>query len=150
MKKITTIIFGVLVLSFSQLNGQNSDGETMKEFLKGIAAFDSENSSSLSTIQRFDAIAGQKAAKSVSITSENIKDALKEAKQYKYCIITVEEHTIVKVTDYENCSQSGSWGICMPYGEGFIRKGSLLANKDYINNIIGKPDSQARMMYLFN
>jgi hypothetical protein len=150
MKKITTIIIGVLVMGLSQLNGQNSDGETMKEFLKGIAAFDSENSSSLSTIQLVDAIAGQKAAKSVSITSENIKDALKEAKQYKYCIITVEGHTIVKVTDYENCSQSGSWGVCMPFGEGFIRKGSLLANKDYINNIIGKPDSQARMMYLFN
>jgi hypothetical protein len=150
MKKINSVIIGVLALSFSHLWAQSSDGETMKEFLKGIPAFENEKISSLVTIQSINNIAKQKAAKTISITGTNIRDVLTEAKQYKYCIIIVEAHTIVKVTDFENCSQSSSWGICMPYGEGYIRKGSFVSSKDYINNIIGKPDEQARTMYLFN
>ncbi len=150
MKKITVVIIGVFVLSCSHLFAQTSDGETMKEFLKGIPAFENEKISSLETIQSINNIAKEKAVNMISFSGENIKDVLNEAKQYKYCIIIVEAHTIVKITDFENCSQSGSWGACMPYGEGYIRKGGLMGNKDYINNIIGKPDSQARTIYLFN
>jgi len=65
-------------------------------------------------------------------------------------VVTVGFHTIVKVSDFENCIQSGFWGVCMPYAEGYIQKGSLAPQKDYLNNIIGKPDAQERMMFLFN
>jgi len=150
MKKTTIIILSVWALTVSQFFGQNSDGEIIKNLLKDIAAFDNASSGSLSTIQAVDVIAAQKAEKKVSLTVDNIKDAMKDAKQYKYCLIIVGVYTIVKVTDFEKCSQSGSWGMCMPYGEGFIRKGSFVSQRDYINNIIGKPDSQERKMYLFN
>ena len=49
-----------------------------------------------------------------------------------------------------DCIQSGSWGACMPYAKGYIKKGSLIEKEDYINNIIGIPDSQLRKVYLFN
>ncbi len=150
MKKITMVILSVLALSFSHLCAQTADGETMKEFLKGIPAFENEKISSIGSIPCINDIAKQKAAKTIGITGTNIKDVLTEAKQYKFNIIIVEAHTIVKITDIDNCSQSSSWGICMPYGEGYIRKGGFVSSKDYINNIIGKPDTQERTIYLFN
>ena len=150
MKRFTFILVGLIAVSFLQLHAQSSDSETLQKFLKDIPAFNNENASALGTIQIVNDLAVQKAAKTISFSGENIKDALGEAKQYKYCIIIVEAHTIVKVSDFEKCSQSGSWGTCMPYGEGYIRKGGLTGINDYINNIIGKPDSQSRMMYLFN
>jgi hypothetical protein len=150
MKNIAFLITGFMAISVLQLSAQTTDGETLKEFLKGITAFDNEKTSSLTTIQSINAIAAQKAEKTISITPDNIIDALKDARQYKHCLVIVGEYTIVKVVDFENCSHSGSWGTCMPYGEGFIRKGGFVSIKDYINNIIGKPDTQERKMYLFN
>ena len=37
----------------------------------------------------------------------------------------------------------------MPKAEGYIKKGSLNYNNDFANNIIGVPDNQKRIMYLF-
>ena len=74
--------------------------------------------------------------------------ALLEA-QGKTCIIIVENHTIVKFSDIKKCNYSGSWGMCMPYGEGYIQNGGLKSTNDFINNIIGKPDAQKRVMYIF-
>ena len=37
----------------------------------------------------------------------------------------------------------------MPYAEGYIQKGKLIPQSDYINNIIGRPDLQQRVMFLF-
>lgn len=150
MKPLTLITVALFVLNITQLKAQLSDAETMKTFLKEIPALANEKASSYQTIQGFNTIAGQKAVKTVTLTGENMKTALTDAKQYKHCIITVGVHTIVKVTDFKNCSQSGSWGACMPYGKGYIRKGGFTEKNDYINNIIGRPDSQVRTMFLFN
>jgi hypothetical protein len=38
----------------------------------------------------------------------------------------------------------------MPYVEGYVKKGELQPKADYANNIIGLPDTQERIMYLFN
>ena len=59
-------------------------------------------------------------------------------------------HTIITVIDYDNCKQSASWGACMPFTEGYIKKGKLEHQEDYMNNIVGLPDSQKRTAYLFN
>ena len=85
-----------------------------------------------------------------SLGKENIKSFLERAKNYKHCVIIVGDHTIVKVEDLDDCKQSGSWGSCMPMGEGYIRKGEWVSQKDYINNIIGLPDARERIGYLFN
>ena len=56
---------------------------------------------------------------------------------------------IVKVTDMNNKVISGSWCCRIPFGEGYIQKGELTFKLDYLNNIIGIPDSQRRMIFLF-
>jgi len=100
-------------------------------------------------IERFKVTAITKANKSIVLTKDNIKTALETAKQYKYAVIVVGKHTIVKITDHEKCKVSASWGACMPYVEGYVKKGELLPKADYANNIIGLPDAQERILYLF-
>ena len=79
----------------------------------------------------------------------NIETVLTEAKTYKNCVIITGNHTIVKILDFDDCKQSSSWGYCMPTAEGYIKKGELVSQEDYINNIIGRPDAQKRTVYLF-
>lgn len=101
-------------------------------------------------IVKFQELAANEASEVMSISKDNIEDVLSKAKQYKNCVITVKDHTIVKITDINDCKQSGSWAACMPYAEGFIKKGDLVPQEDYINNIIGLPNSQERTAYFFN
>ncbi|MCK4678142.1 MAG: hypothetical protein KAT48_08435 [Bacteroidales bacterium] len=150
MKTITLASFLILAMNFTAINAQDTKANTIKEFLTDVISLENERVSSDTPIKSFNEIAKTKAAKTIIITKENIKESLTEAKDYKYCVITVGLHTIVKVSDFENCIQSGSWGTCMPYAEGYIQKGSLVPQKDYLNNIIGRPDAQERMMFLFN
>ncbi len=91
----------------------------------------------------------QKADKKIKFGKKNIKSVLEEARDFSGFFIIVEKHTIVKIDDLDNCNPSGSWKACMPFGEGFIKKGDLVIKEDYINNIIGLPDSQNRVAYLF-
>lgn len=106
-----------------------------------------ENSNAQNPIEEFQHNSG--ATEVIDLTKNNIKDVLNKAKNYQSLIITTDNHTIVKITDLSNCKQSGSWGVCMPYGTGYIKKGKLQPQKDYINNIIGLPDSRVRKAYLF-
>lgn len=149
MKTITLVSFLVLIMSFSVVNAQDTKAGTIKEFLKDVISLENEKVSTVAPIKSFNEIAKTKAAKTIILTKENVKESFTEAKNYKYCVITVGKHTIVKVSDLEKCVQSGAWGACMPYGEGYIQKGTLTPLKDYVNNIIGRPDSQERMMFLF-
>ena len=64
--------------------------------------------------------------------------------------IIVANHTVIKITDFNDCKPSASWGTCMPMAEGYIKKGVLQHEKDYCNNIIGLPDNQKRTLYLFD
>ena len=101
-------------------------------------------------IKNFITYAKTEAAKTISLSKSNIKTALEAAKNHKDCFIVVGEHTVVKIEDLNECKPSGSWGACMPKAKGFIKRGALNYESDYINNIIGRPDSQKRTMYLFN
>ena len=144
---LTTCI--ILLISLTTIQAQQNKAETIKDFLTDAISLDNETMSNTSPIESFNTIAKEKASKSLILTKENMEESLASAAKFKHCVITVGTHTIVKITDLENCIHSGSWGTCMPYGEGYIQKGSLLPYKDYINNIIGMPDSQKRMMFLF-
>ena len=110
-----------------------------------------ENAEISSPITAFIKVAESTAVKTSELTKENIQDLLTEAKSYKYMVVTTGNHTLVKVTDMDQCLNSGSWGVCMPYGEGYIsRQGNLEFKQDHLNNIIGIPGGQKRMVYFFN
>ncbi len=148
MKTITTLLLLTLCIGFT--SAQESKDETIKSFLSDIITLKAGDLSAYSPITSFNKIALEKAAKTIVITKENINSSINEAKNYKACVITVDAHTIVKITDFNKTIMSGSWGCRMPYGTGYIQKGSLDLKEDYINNIIGTPGSQRRIMYLFN
>jgi hypothetical protein len=140
------IIIFLAFISTSQTSAFAQDNaSTLKEFVKGIPSLETEK---FSSIEGLNDAAKKKASKTFTLTKDNIAEALK-ASQGKTCIVTVENHTIVKFSDTKNCTSSGSWGAGMPFGEGFIQNGSLAPTKDYINNIIGRPDTQLRTLFIF-
>jgi hypothetical protein len=144
MKKILVLSIFVLSLPCIKTKGQSAS-EAIKTFVSGIAVLQNETINSITSLSE---AATKKASRTIVITLENIKDALKDA-QGKTCIIVVENHTIVKFSDTKNCNVSGSWGACMPYGQGFVKHGALTETKGFINNIIGMPDSKKRTLFIF-
>ena len=101
-------------------------------------------------IVTFSELAKDISEKNIRLKKNNIASALEEAKEYSNGVIVVENHTIVKLISFDDCQKSGSWGVCMPKGEGFIKKGDLNYKSDYINNIIGTPSSKKITLFLFN
>lgn len=126
----------------------NSNSGIISEFLADTRTL--ENVKDNNPITLFQKLAEDKASKVLIVSKDNIKDILSLAKEYRACVITTGDHTIVKIIDINNCKQSGSWGACMPFANGYIKKGELILQEDYINNIIGIPDSQVRKAYLFD
>ena len=150
MKTAHLFIAAILLFSLGNVKAQNDNATIVKEFLKDIPAAASENINAHAPVAGVRVVAKKNAAKTIVITKENIQQALTEAKAYKFGIVVVGEHTFVKITDFKKCSVSNSWGTCMPYGEGYIKKGALVSSTGAINNIIGRPDDQLRTLYLFN
>lgn len=148
MKKLNLLLAAFIVLVATSVNAQ-SKVETLKDFLSGIITFEKAELNAGTPIASIKELASTQADKTLDLTKENIKDVLTEAKDYHSVVITVGVHTIVRITDLENCIQSGSWGACMPMGEGYIQKSGLTNKNDYINNIIGIPNSQERKVYFF-
>lgn len=147
MKKSIFILFMMFGLA---LNAQNTKLEVLKEFLKGTIQLDVGNVDLGQPISSINKLGANKADKVIDLSKENIAEVLAEAKNYSTCIITVGIHTIVKVTDFDDCSPSGAWGACMPMGKGYIQKAGVLNEvQDYLKNIIGRPGSQERKVFLF-
>jgi len=148
MKIIQLFIFLVLLTSCTNPSKQENNNTTEIEILQNIKKLnDNEYKTPIISFKKF---ANSNADKSITLSKKNIAASLRRAKVYKYCVITVGTHTIVKILDFKNCKQSGAWGTCMPIAEGYIKKRKLKHQKDFINNIIGLPDNQNRTMYLFN
>lgn len=148
MKIIKLFALLILISSCSNTGSQEKKNSLEIGILEDIKTL--EYNQEKNPIISFKSYADSKADKSIILSKKNIPSSLIKAKEYKYCIITVGAHTIVKILNFKNCKQSGSWGTCMPIAEGYIKKGTLKYKKDFINNIIGLPDSQERTMYLFN
>ena len=111
MKTFSLTVFLILIMTFPSMKAQDNRASTIKDLLQDVISLESENISNVTPINSFNEIAKTKAKKTIVITKENIGEALIEAKQNKYCVVTVGLHTIVLVTDIENCIQSGSWGV---------------------------------------
>lgn len=148
MKKFIIIFF---VLSSLTSQAQNTKIIVLKQFLIDIIKLDGKALDKQQPIISINEIAKSKAEKSIDLNSESIGKALVEAKNYKHCLISVNGHTLVKVLSFKNTSPSGAWHAAMPLCKGYIQKSGVLhEKKDYLKNIIGRPDSQIRTMYLFN
>lgn len=126
-----------------------TENAIVTSFLTDISSLEDNNAKGANPIADFIAEAKQTADKSGNLTKDNINELLVSAKDYKYCVITTGDHTIVKITDLEDCKQSGSWGACIPFAKGYIKKGDLEKQADYMNNIIGRPDNQERLIFFF-
>ncbi len=147
MKKSIFILF---VLAGFTLSAQNTKVEVLKEFLKGTLQLEAGDIDLGQPIFSINDLAAKKADKVIDLTKENVAEVLAEAKNYSTCLITVGVHTIVKIVDFEDCSPSGAWGACMPMGKGYIQKAGVLTEvHDYLKNVIGRPGSQERKIFLF-
>ncbi len=148
MKRIILICF-FIAAGLTYVNAQQTKDAVIIELIGDVLTVNSGEISPYSPISSFNKLAGAKADKSIILTKENIQESLNEAQNYGSCFITVGTHTIVRVTNFKASVKSGSWGVNMPYGKGFVQKGDLTTKEGYINNIIGTPDSQRRIMFLF-
>lgn len=131
---------------------ENSSTETVSNSEAILFLNDSKSLLSVkgtNPILEFKKTADATATRSRSFNKKNIQALLDDAKTFSHCAIIVEDHTIIKINDYYDCKQSSSWGACMPICEGYIKKGELQFQKDYLNNIIGLPDKQKRTIYYF-
>lgn len=134
--------------------GNNANENTIEEqedhvslFLNQFQKFGQKTEGN--PIETFTAHAERDADKRMELTKGNIEDALKTAQKFNYAVVVTENHTIIRLVDFEDCQQSGSWGACMPKGKGYIKRGEMESQNDYINNLMGKPDKQKRVLYLF-
>lgn len=146
--KLNILIIASAVGLLTACGGAN---ETSDKLAKKVAEEVSEITNEIAgnAIEIFNEEAAKEADKVIELTEFNMGKALETAAKYEACIVVVENHTLVKVVDLKDCKKSGSWTACMPMCEGFIKKGDLQPKKDYMNNIIGRPDKQKRTMYLF-
>lgn len=149
MKQILTLIAGMML--FATLNAQEqSKAEVLKTFLDGVITFQADEINQHEPLISIRELASDKAAKTIQLSKDNIGTSLDELGNYPNAIIIVGKHTIVSITDADDCQQSGAWDTCMPKGKGFVQKqGKLIEHENYINYIIGVPDSQERTLYLF-
>lgn len=152
--KYSLPLFFVVVLTAcgSQNNSAQNDGgdpsdKILKDFLKNASSM--EKVTEGNPIVQFEEAAEKAADKVIKLTKGNIEKTLTTASTYKHCVIVLGDHTIVKVYDFDDCTQSGSWGVCMPKVQGYVKKGDLIYKDDYANNIIGTPDGQKRTVFLF-
>ena len=152
MKKYFALLAVAALFSCTSESKENTetarhvDPELARNFVIDIALLEEVED----PINSFSASANQSAEKQMTVTKDNIKEVLETAKEYTNSVFVKADHTIVIVDNVGECQESGSWDACMPFGRGFIKKGRLNHNEDFINNIIGKPDSQKLTVYFFN
>ena len=129
-------------------NSELTETSIVTNFINDINSL--ETATTKTPILDFEKVAKESANKHILFSKENINEVLSLAKNYKNCIIIVEKHTLVKIKNINDCKPSGSWSACMPSSKGYIKKGKLVKQDNYLNFIIGTPDDQKRTAYFFN
>ncbi|MEL0644381.1 hypothetical protein V6251_08305 [Olleya sp. Ti.3.14] len=130
----------------TKINKKNTKPNTTQAFLENVKNL--EKDIATNPIEAFKKSASTQAKEVIYITNDNLNTSLNLAKKHTYAVITVEDHTIIKL-NLKDCKPSNAWDACMPKAEGYIKKGDLIYQNDYCNNIIGLPDNQERILYLF-
>jgi len=144
--KITLLLFLMMALTTKA----QSNAEILETFLADVISFENVKLNADRPICKIRQLASVQADKIYILTPQNAAEAIETAQKYEYCVIFTGSHTVAKVTDFSNTTESGSWNTIMPYGEGYIQRGEMTKKEDYINNIIGTADNQKRGFFLFN
>jgi hypothetical protein len=155
--KITNYIYllsfaSILIIGCNSKTDVNPEEDqvqdnTVSKFLIDVKSLESDTNTN--PIVAFKDLAEEIAEDKMIVSKKNIKKVLLKSKENSNCVIVTGNHTIVKILNFDNCQQSGSWKACMPTVEGYIKKGKLNYKKDFMNNVIGKPDKQERVAYFF-
>ena len=151
INNIAILFFASVVIigcdSKTKLKGDGNENNVVSNFLSDVKSLEIDTNTN--SIVAFKELAEEIADNKMVISQKNIKKVLIKSKDYSNCVIVTGNHTIVKIISFDNCQQSGSWEACMPFVEGYIKKGKLNYKKDYMNNVIGTPDGQQRVAYFF-
>ncbi len=134
-----------IIATYAQTNQQKPT-----EVFNGVLDFSDANINESRPVSGIIQISARQADTVFFLTKGNVNNVMKQAKEYKHCIIAVGTHTVVLVNSWSKVSKSGSWNYYLPYGIGYIQRGELINKEDYIKNIIGTPDSQRRTVFLFD
>ena len=108
----------------------------VSEFLRDINSLKSDTN--INPIAAFKEMAKDLATEIIVVSKDNIESILIKSRDYSNCVVVTANHTIVKIKSVDDCQQSGSWKVCMPYVEGYIKKGKLDYKKDYMNNVFNE------------
>jgi len=123
-----------------------TNNSSIQKYLNNFKSL--EDTSNGNPIDNFMAAANENNAKIIVLTKENVTSSFAKAKDYKHAYLIVKNHTIVTIPDFTDCKPSGSWGTCMPMGIGYIKKGAMQPKEDYINNIIGRPNKDQKLVLI--
>jgi hypothetical protein len=145
----TLLLVAVLLLTFLSFLDAQSNSEKITNLVSGIINVGETAIPESSAIAAISQLAAEQAETTIEFNKENVVEAFSKGQDYSKAIIIVNQHTIVKITNWADCIASGAWETCMPKGEGFVSSGGLTAKNDYINNIIGTSENQKRILYLF-
>lgn len=151
INNIAILFFASVVIigcdSKTKLKEDGNENNVVSNFLNDVKSLEIDTNTN--SIVAFKELAEEIADNKMVISKKNIKKVLIKSKDYSNCVIVTGNHTIVKIISFDNCQKSGSWEACMPFVEGYIKKGKLNYKKDYMNNVIGTPDGQQRVAYFF-
>jgi len=123
-----------------------TNNSSIQKYLNNFKSL--EDTSNGNPIDNFMAAANENNAKVIVLTKENVTSSFTKAKDYKHAYLIVKNHTIVTIPNFIDCKPSGSWGTCMPMGIGYIKKGAMQPKEDYINNIIGRPNKDQKLVLI--
>lgn len=151
INNIAILFFASVVIigcdSKTKLKEDGNENNVVSNFLSDVKSLEIDTNTN--SIVAFKELAEVIADNKMVVSKKNIKKVLIKSKDYSNCVIVTGNHTIVKIISFDNCQKSGSWEACMPFVEGYIKKGKLNYKKDYMNNVIGTPDGQQRVAYFF-
>lgn len=151
MKKIIYLVicaFFVSCVQDKKVNEtENHTNSIATDFINDISSLESVKGADC--ITQLKESAENSASKEMTLSKENIEEYYDLISSGAKGLIIVENHTAVVIDNVQDCKNSGSWGACMPMGIGYIKRGNLEEQEDYINNIIGTPDSQKRVGFVF-
>ena len=151
INNIAILFFASVVIigcdSKTKLKEDGNENNVVSNFLSDVKSLEIDTNTN--SIVAFKELAEEIADNKMVVSKKNIKKVLIKSKDYSNCVIVTGNHTIVKIISFDNCQKSGSWEACMPFVEGYIKKGKLNYKKDYMNNVIGTPDGQQRVAYFF-
>ncbi len=151
INNIAILFFASVVIigcdSKTKLKEDGNENNVVSNFLSDVKSLEIDTNTN--SIVAFKELAEEIADNKMVVSKKNIKKVLIKSKDYSNCVLVTGNHTIVKIISFDNCQKSGSWKACMPFVEGYIKKGKLNYKKDYMNNVIGTPDGQQRVAYFF-